>query len=96
MLQEFLSYVPKQLEILVKAIKTGEAKVVEREAHSLKGGAGNLGAKPMADLALQLEFLGRTGDFAGAKKIIGNLKTELKRLKEYFNQSSTDKIALKS
>ncbi|MCJ7578669.1 MAG: response regulator, partial [candidate division Zixibacteria bacterium] len=96
MLQEFLSYVPKQLEKLAEAIKTGDAKVVEREAHSLKGGAGNLGAKPIADLALQLGFLGRTGDFAGAKKIIGNLKTELKRLKEYFNQSSTDKIALKS
>jgi signal transduction histidine kinase/CheY-like chemotaxis protein/HPt (histidine-containing phosphotransfer) domain-containing protein len=96
MLQEFLSYVPKQLEKLAEAIKTDDAKVAEKEAHSLEGAAGNLGAKPMADLALQLELLGRTGDFAGAKKIIGNLKTELTRLGEYYNQSFKEQIALKS
>jgi two-component system sensor histidine kinase/response regulator len=96
MIQEFSSYVPKQLEKLAEAIKTGEAKVVEREAHSLKGAAGNLGAKPMADLALRLEFLGRRGDFAGAKEMIGDLKAELKRLEEYSNRSFKGEIALKS
>jgi two-component system sensor histidine kinase/response regulator len=96
MLQEFLSYVPKQLDKLAEAIKTGDAKVVEREAHSLKGAAGNLGAKPIADLALQLGFLGRKGDFAGAKKVIDNLEAELKRLKEYSNRSFKGKIALKA
>jgi PAS domain S-box-containing protein len=96
MLQEFLSYVPKQLDKLAEAIKTGEAKVVETEAHSLKGAAGNLGAQPIADLALRLESLGRTKDLAEAKKIIGNLKAELKRLEEYSNRSFKGEIALKS
>jgi CheY-like chemotaxis protein len=95
-LQEFLSYVPKQLDKLAEAIKTGEAKVVETEAHSLKGAAGNLGAQPIADLALRLESLGRTKDLAEAKKIIGNLKAELKRLEEYSNRSFKGEIALKS
>jgi CheY-like chemotaxis protein/HPt (histidine-containing phosphotransfer) domain-containing protein len=96
MLQEFLSYVPKQLDKLAEAIKRGDAKVVEREAHSLKGGAGNLGATSIADIALRLEFLGRTKDLAGAKKMIGNLKAELKRLEEYSNRSFKEEIALKA
>jgi two-component system sensor histidine kinase/response regulator len=86
MIGEFLDYAPKQLEILAEAIKTGDAKVVEREAHSLKGASGNLGAKPIADLALQLEILGRTGDLAGAKEIIHNLRTEFERSGEYIKK----------
>jgi two-component system sensor histidine kinase/response regulator len=96
MLEEFFNYAPKQLEKLVEAIETGDAKMVEREAHSIKGAAGNLGAKTFADLALQLEILGRTKDLAKAKELIGNLQTELNRVKDYFNQSFKEKIALKS
>jgi two-component system sensor histidine kinase/response regulator len=87
MVDEFLNYAPKQLEILTKAIERGDAKVVEREAHSIKGASGNLGAKHIADLSLQLELLGRTKDLAGAEEIIDNLKSELKHLEENFNQS---------
>jgi HPt (histidine-containing phosphotransfer) domain-containing protein len=72
------------------------AKVVERGAHSLKGAAGNLSAKPIADLALHLEILGRTKNLAGAKETIGKLNAELTRLEEYYNQSFKEKIALGS
>ena len=96
MLQEFLSYVPKQLEKLAETIKRGEAKVVEREAHSLKGAAGNLGAKPMADLALQLELLGRKGDLAVAEEIVCNLRTAFEHLEVYINKSLLREGALKS
>ncbi|MCK4224314.1 MAG: response regulator [candidate division Zixibacteria bacterium] len=96
MLEEFLDYAPKQLHTLDEAINKGETKVVEREAHSLKGAAGNLSAKRIADLALKLELLGRTGDLAGAKEMIGNLKTEFKRLEEYIQRSLPQEVAQKS
>jgi CheY-like chemotaxis protein len=96
MLREFLNLAPKQLEKLAEAMERGDAKVVEREAHSLKGAAGNLGAKAFGQVALQLEILGRTKDLAGVKEIIGNLKAELTRLEEYYNQSFKEQIALKS
>jgi PAS domain S-box-containing protein len=96
MLQEFLSYAPKQLEKLAEAIKMGDAKVVETEAHSLKGAAGNLGAKPMADLALQLELLGRKGDLAVAEEIVCNLRTAFEHLEVYINKSLLREGALKS
>jgi CheY-like chemotaxis protein/HPt (histidine-containing phosphotransfer) domain-containing protein len=96
MLQEFLNHVPEQLQILEEGVKQSDAKMVEREAHGLKGAAGNLSAKRLADLALQLELLGRTKDLAGTKEIIDNLKSELKHLDEYFNQTFKEKIAMKS
>ncbi len=96
MLEEFLNYAPKQLEKLTDAIETGDAKVVEKEAHSVKGAAGNLGAKRIADLSLKLELLGRADDLAGAKEMVGSLKAEFKRLEEYFKQSFKEKIAVKS
>jgi two-component system sensor histidine kinase/response regulator len=95
MLEEFLNYAPKQIETLAKGIETGDAKVVEREAHSLKGAAGNLGAQHIADLSLELELLGREKDLAGSKEIIDNLKGELKRLEEYFNQSFKEEVSPK-
>ncbi len=95
-LQEFLDYAPKQLKILDEAVKKSDAKLVEREAHSIKGAAGNLSAKRLANLALKLELLGRTGDLAVAQEIIGNLRTEFKHLEEYINKSLPEKVALKS
>ncbi len=86
MLQEFLEYAPKQLEKLAQAIERGDAKVVEREAHSIKGAAGNLGAKVLADLALQLEILGRTGNLTGAKEIIRKVRTEFDQLEKYISR----------
>ncbi|MGB8658405.1 MAG: response regulator [Candidatus Zixiibacteriota bacterium] len=95
-LGEFLNYLPRQLRTLEEAIEKGDARLVEREAHSLKGAAGNLSAKGIADLALKLELLGRSGDLGGAEEIIGNLNTECKRLEEYVPRSSELESALKS
>jgi len=96
MLQDFLDYTPKQLQILDEAVEKGDAKAVEKEAHSLKGVAGNLGAKHLADLALKLELIGRTGDLAGAKEMICNLRIEFKHLDEYVQRSLPQEVALKS
>jgi HPt (histidine-containing phosphotransfer) domain-containing protein len=87
MLQELLKKAPNQLKTLEKAVDQGDNKAVEREAHSLKGAAGNLGAKHIADFALKLELSGRKGDMTDAKQIIERLKAELRLLDEYFHQS---------
>jgi two-component system sensor histidine kinase/response regulator len=96
MLQELLKKVPNQLQILEKAVNQGDNEAVEREAHSLKGAAGNLGAKYIADFALKLELSGRKGDLADATQIIEKLRTEFKRLDEYFHQSLNVECELKS
>jgi len=96
MLQEFLKHAPEQLKTLGDAAKKGNAELVEREAHSIKGAAGNLGAKGIAHLSLKLELLGRTGNLAGAQEMIGNLRTEFEHLEEYIHQWFKVESALKS
>ncbi len=96
MVLEFLSYVPKQLEILNEAVKKSDAKLVEREAHSIKGSAGNLGAKDLADSASKLELLGRDGDLSGALELIEHLKIDLKRVEDFVPDLFKVETALKS
>jgi PAS domain S-box-containing protein len=93
---EFLSYIPKQLQILNEAVKNGDAKLVEKEAHTIKGAAGNLGARNLADSALKLELLGRNGDLENAQKLMVELESEVKRVEEYVNQSVGAEIEVKS
>ncbi len=96
MLQEFVESAPKQLEMLEGAIKKGDAKLVEREAHSIKGAAGNLGATGIADVSLRLELLGRKTDLSGAHEVIARLKTEFKRLEKHVHQSLKVESEVKS
>ncbi|MGB7060939.1 MAG: PAS domain S-box protein [Candidatus Zixiibacteriota bacterium] len=87
MLQEFLDSASGQLETLEKAVEREDAELIEREAHSIKGAAGNLGATGIADVSLKLELLGRKADLSGGNEVIARLKTEFKRLEKYVHQS---------
>ena len=93
---EFLGSLPKHLQILNEAEKKGDVKLIEREAHSIKGAAGNLGANDLADSALKLEILGRNGELENAKKFITEFEDEIKRLEDYVHQSLGVEIAVKS
>jgi HPt (histidine-containing phosphotransfer) domain-containing protein len=44
-----------RLERLDRAFAVGDFEALEREAHTLIGGAGNIGAKALSALALELE-----------------------------------------
>jgi two-component system sensor histidine kinase/response regulator len=96
MLEEFIHYAPEQLGKLVEDMKRGDAKAVEAGAHSIKGGAGNLSANAIANLALKLELLGGKGDLAGARTLVDNLRNEFKRLEEYIKEYLPAQGAVKS
>ena len=96
MLEEFIDYVPKQLRTLDKAVKKGDAETVDREAHSLKGLAAQLGVTGLADLSLNLELLGQKGNMDGANDELDKLKTEFQHLKGYINTSLHHEIAVNS
>ena len=96
MLEEFLNYMPPHLKTLSQVANEGDAKGVEREAHSIKGAAANLGAKGIAELSLQVELQGRTGDLAPAQEMLDNLRTEFKRFEEYIHQWLEMESSMKS
>jgi HPt (histidine-containing phosphotransfer) domain-containing protein len=83
----FLDEYPKSLTQLHEAIQQGDAGVVERAAHSLKGSVANFGALPAVKAAQQIELLGREQNLAGVgielerlEAALGALKDELERL----------------
>jgi two-component system, sensor histidine kinase and response regulator len=96
LMSEFLSNITQQLQILNQAVKAGDAKLVEREAHTIKGAAGNLGAKNLAESALKLELLGRNGNLENAVNLIIELESATKRVEEYMNQSMEADVTINS
>lgn len=51
----FLEHTPPKLAQLAEAIQTGDLALMKRAAHSLKGSAGNVGARGMQEICGKLE-----------------------------------------
>jgi len=64
------------------AIAARDGRGLNRAAHTLKGALGNFSARSAMELTLQLEGLGRSGEFTGAWERYAALETELERLRE--------------
>jgi CheY-like chemotaxis protein len=79
-LDEFLDNVRRQIDILRQALDAGDAERVRREAHAIKGGAANLTANALAEVARRLEDLGRSGVLDGGGEVLAQLAVEHVRL----------------
>jgi two-component system sensor histidine kinase/response regulator len=62
------------------ALKIGDAKKLERGAHTLKGSVSNFFAKGAYDAALKLEIMGREGKIGDAKAALSELDRQIERL----------------
>jgi two-component system, sensor histidine kinase and response regulator len=83
---------PKLLAEVRDAIAKGDAKTLERAAHTIKGSAGNFGAQPASQAALDLEQLARSGDLSRATELMEAVEREIKRLLpelEHFSRGVT-------
>ena len=89
-LQGFLGKVREQIKTIRKAISDGDAEVVRREGHSIKGGAENLTADKLADIAFELENIGKHGTLEGGANTLEKLEREFFRL-EYFITERDDR-----
>jgi len=83
MVQEFLNYVPEQMEMLEEALQSKDVSAVQKNAHSIKGAAGNLSVQKIFSLALSLENNGRDSDCLEAPPVLEDLKTEILHLKQF-------------
>jgi PAS domain S-box-containing protein len=68
------------LEEISAALQRGDARAVERAAHTLKGSVRFFGAAAAAEAALGLERMGRSGDLAGGREALARLTAESERL----------------
>jgi len=73
----FLEEYPRELDDIHKALATGDAHMLERSAHGLKGSVANFGARTAVDAAFQLEQLGKAGKLDQAPPALSALERTL-------------------
>ncbi len=81
---EFIENVKDQVDDIHGAILNGETETVKREAHSIKGGAANLAAYKLSEIASDLEKIGESGAMEGAQDVLEMLKREFSSLENYY------------
>ncbi len=89
-LEGFMENVRDQIETLRQAVSDGDAELVRREAHSIKGGAANMTADELSKIAFKLENIGQSEVLEEGFEVLGRLEKEFQRLEAY---ASIDKTA---
>jgi two-component system, sensor histidine kinase and response regulator len=76
----FLEDLPARLEEIRKAVESGQPSKFRDAAHTLKGGAANLGGRRLAAFCGALELAGRKGDLAPAAALGVRIREEADKL----------------
>ena len=77
----YFSECPGWLTQIREGVTNGDAAVVRRGAHSLKGAVSIFGSKEVCNLAQQLETMGRDQNLAGADDVVLQLKRAIDELR---------------
>ena len=91
-LSGFLSTAQDQMEKIKIALAAEDAETVRKEAHAIKGGAGNLTADTLSAIAHRLEKAGASKDLENGTVILDQLAAEFTRLSEYV--AKTDDVLM--
>ncbi len=81
----FLERASQQIETLWQSLADGNAEIVMKEAHAMKGGAGILTAVALSGVALELETIGKSGNLTAGAEVLSKLEHELQRLADFVN-----------
>ena len=85
MFASFLSDSAERIDILRSATSATDAERLQKTAHAMKGASANVGATHMAEIARQLEVLGRTSSVTGAIALIEAMESEFECAKNEIN-----------
>lgn len=86
----FMEESERQLNEIHSGIASGDAKVVERAAHSIKGSLSTFAAARATEAARTLEFLGRDGNLAEFPAAMAALEKEIALVKDALLKVSRD------
>lgn len=67
-----------RMEAMEEALRSGDAVQLKQIAHSLKGSSGNLGARDVVAVCLELETLADAQDLSGAETMISRLHAAIR------------------
>ena len=82
----FLEDAPKYLADVVVAVQRDDAVALQAAAHTLKGAAGTMTARRVADVAQELERIARTADLTAAPSAVATLARELGQLQSVLEE----------
>ena len=85
-LQLFLTEVPRRVERLRNALASGDIEEVARCAHSLKGSAGNIGARALHELCSRMDAQARENDLAGAGSLVDSVTAEFGKVESEIHR----------
>ncbi|MDQ1468323.1 MAG: hypothetical protein QOH10_2738, partial [Actinomycetota bacterium] len=77
---EYVGDSTRQLVAVSTGLRDGDAEVVERAIHTLRGASANLGATNLADLCAQLESLARGASLSSAPDLLDSIRAEHARV----------------
>ena len=84
LMEFFLEMAPQQLDDLEAALASGDVAAVDLQAHSMKGGASNVGAIRVAEASRELEMLAKSGSLEGADAMFARIREEFAGLQAAY------------
>ncbi len=93
--EQFFEDAPVHLQNIHRAVKESDQKALTLAAHTLKGSAKSMGAKPLNEVCLLLEKCGREGKMKGVSSFLATLDAEFSRACDALREES-QKISLPS
>ncbi len=82
LITNFLKDVPHRLADLQNALQQGDEETLARVAHELNGSSGNLGARKMRQLCVELQALGKANDLSRAGALLAQLVNEFELVRQ--------------
>jgi len=80
-MHEFLNDVPHHIDALKEALERGDAPVVRREAHTLKGAASNVSAGALRQAAWETEKAGAAEELDRVASLVAEIDRQFEILK---------------
>jgi len=84
--EAFFADNPQHLAALQQAITAGDAAQARSLAHTLKGSAAAIGAKPLSAASLAVEKAAAEGDLAAAGQGLETIRREFERLQAFLGE----------
>lgn len=86
----FLEDEPNMVLAIENAVAAADARGLERSAHTLKGCVSNFGAAHCYEASLNLEKLGRAGDFSAVPEGMSRLRASLEELRPELQELASE------
>lgn len=77
----FIGDLPKQIQSMKNFVENKDIVGCERQAHTIKGAAANVGGRVLSSLASEMEILAKNGDIIGFESLLIEIEKKFDQLK---------------